>query len=64
MNDEKVTISWSRKDIEIIKPDWSPERCQKALSLIGKRLQERSVELGWNVIEILLNDYREAIENE
>ncbi len=61
---EKVVIAWSAKDIEVIRPDWSPECCQKALDIIGKRLQERSVELGWDVITILLNDYREEIEDE
>jgi len=59
-NEKKtVTITWSPEDIQDLRPDWSFERCEEWLAANGKRIRDRSVELGYEVIEDLLS-YDEA----
>lgn len=59
----EVKIIWKWEDVQSLQPNWTPYRCQQALRLIGKRLRDRSIELGHEVIEILLSDYSEEIES-
>ena len=55
MMEKYVTISWCPADIKELRPDWSDEQCMQALAHIGGYLEDRSIELGWEVIEDLLN---------
>lgn len=53
----KVTITWVPEDIQTLRPEMSDEEAEDALADIGKYLQDRSTELGWQVMEDLL-DFR------
>ena len=53
---KKVYIVWCWDDVQTLRPDWSEEQCQTALDSIRKGLQDRSVELGWDIMDILLDD--------
>lgn len=51
-----VTISWCANDLLTLRPSWSLDQRASALHDIGNRLEERSIELGWGVLEDLLDD--------
>jgi len=50
-----VTVSWSWEDVQCLRPEWTKEQCQEALDKISEPLQDRSIEMGWDIMEILLN---------
>ena len=50
---EKVYIVWSWTDIQSLKPDWDEQQCRDWLNANGSYIQDRSIELGWEVIEAL-----------
>jgi len=58
----KVYIVWQADDVEALKPEWSKERCQRALSLCSKVLTGRSIEEGWIILGDLLSINSEEIE--
>ena len=49
-----AVILWTSEDIQFLKPEWSLEQCQTWLTQNKKHIEERSTELGWEVIETLL----------
>lgn len=51
-----ATISWCGLDVKQMYPEWSDEKCISALESVARYFEERSVELGWEVLEILLSD--------
>lgn len=53
---EKCYIVWCWGDIQSIRPDWSEQKCKIALSINYKHLRDRSIELGWDVLQSLLTD--------
>jgi hypothetical protein len=53
-NSDKVVIKWSWEDVQSLRPGWSQEQCDEMLDTIAKGLHERSVELGWEIMEILI----------
>ena len=53
-DDEMVVIRWSWEDVQSLRPDWSQEKCDEMLDTIAKGLHERSVELGWEIMETLI----------
>jgi hypothetical protein len=52
--DEMVVIRWSWQDVQSLRPDWSQEKCDEMLDTIAKGLHDRSIELGWEVMETLI----------
>jgi hypothetical protein len=50
----KVQVTWLPSDIQEVRPNWSLEKCEKWLDENRKSIHDRSVELGWEVIETLL----------
>ena len=52
--DEMVVIRWSWEDIQSLRPDWSQEKCGEMLDAIAKGLHDRSIELGWEIMETLI----------
>lgn len=59
----KVTITWEVEDIKSLRPNWSEDKCEEVLGEISGQLEDRSIELGWEVIEDLLNmDYEDEEE--
>lgn len=63
MMEKYVTISWCPADIKAIYPTWSDEKCMQVLADIGGALEDRSIELGWEVIDTLIADYDEEDED-
>jgi len=56
MNEPIVTINWCPADI-VLATGLSDERCVEILEEIEKYLHDRSIELGWEVIDVLVQDY-------
>ncbi len=52
--DEMVEIRWSWQDVQSLRPDWSQEKCEETLDTIAKGLHDRSIELGWEIMETLI----------
>ena len=52
--DTYAKVEWTADDVKSIRMDWSMERCEEELHGIEKRLQERTIELGWDVMDDLL----------
>ena len=48
-------VRWCADDVATLRPDWTEEQCEEALSRIEKHLQDRTIELGWEVMDCLLN---------
>lgn len=53
---EYAKVSWQVGDIQAIRPDWTVAQCRNFFEDNERRIQDRLVELGWDVIETLLND--------
>ena len=49
-----ATIVWQAGDIQGFRPDWTLEQCDEWLSNNRNRIIDRSIELGHEVIETLL----------
>ena len=59
---DKVVIKWAWEDIQLLRPDWSKNQCLVMLDQVAKRLEERSIELGWEVLEMLIQMNEEVEE--
>lgn len=57
----KCYIAWCWCDIQSLKPEWTEQKCQNALDIIKKQLKDRSIEIGWEIMEILLDDCSDEI---
>jgi len=49
-----VTIVWLPEDIKALNPTWTMAQCEQWLFEHRKCIQDRSIELGWEVINDLL----------
>jgi hypothetical protein len=49
-------VAWTADDILALRPKWNEERAEEWLAQNERYIQDRSVELGWEVIETLLED--------
>jgi hypothetical protein len=49
-------IIWLPNDVATLRPDWSAEKCAEWLADHVGHIENRSVELGWTVIETLVAD--------
>jgi len=47
-------IVWRAGDVQTLRPDWTDEQCQAWLDENWRRMKDRCVELGWEVMEALL----------
>lgn len=64
MMEPYATIHWCPADIKSLHPDWSDEKCADVLGDIARHLEDRSIELGWEVIQTLLWDYEKDEDEE
>jgi hypothetical protein len=55
MMEKYVTISWCPADVKAIRPTWSDNKCMEMLDIVSSYLEDRSIELGWEVLENLLD---------
>jgi len=51
----EVNITWRAEDVQTVKEDWTLSECQDWLNVNGKYIVDRSIEIGWEVIEELTN---------
>lgn len=49
-------IVWTPDDVQTLRSDWSLDECALALDKIDKHLVDRSIEFGWDVMDILLDE--------
>lgn len=47
-------VAWTVEDIKTLRPKWTEERCEAFLVANERHIQDGLIELGWEVIEILL----------
>jgi len=59
---DKVVIKWSWEDVQSLRPDLSEEESLVMLHKIAKGLHDRSIELGWEVMETLIQMNEEVEE--
>lgn len=48
-------VEWTAEDIQTLREDWTTEQAEEFLQNNQKYIQDRLVELGWEVIESLLS---------
>ena len=53
----EVTVKWIAEDIKGLYPDWSDDKCEEVLDEISRHLQNRVIELGNEVLELLTNEW-------
>ena len=60
---EEVTephIAWGLGNIQVIRDDWDPQRCARALEYVRHELVARSAEAGEGILEDLLARFEKA----
>lgn len=55
MREPVVTINWCAEDVKSVRPKWSDKKCLEAIDSVGKYLHDRSIEEGWQILEVLLD---------
>jgi len=55
MTKTEVVIKWSAEDIQQLRPDWALDYCEEVLEKFGRALTDRSIEVGWEIMEVLLS---------
>lgn len=51
----QTVIKWSAEDVQQLRKDWSLDKCQDFLDRNGRQLNDRLIEVGWEVLEALIN---------
>lgn len=59
-----AAVRWSPYDVQTLRPSWSVERCEEWLQENQKYVAERLVELGWDVLEALLDPEDETADSD
>ena len=54
--DEFARVVWTAEDILTLRPEWTEEKAEEWLAQNERCVQDRSIELGWEVIETLLDN--------
>jgi hypothetical protein len=49
-----AAVRWTPGDVQALRPNWNIEMCERWLTENQKYIQDRLVELGWDVISALL----------
>lgn len=53
-NNTYASLVWTAQDIKTLRPRWSLFRCEAFLVRVERKIQDRLCELGWEVIEAIL----------
>lgn len=56
VNEYYAAVRWTVDDILTVRPEWSNEKAQQWLEDNQKYIQSRLIELGWEVIETLIDE--------
>jgi hypothetical protein len=57
-------VAWTAHDVQTLRPRWTLAQCEQALADNEKYVQERLVELGWEVLDALLDHDQGAAAND
>lgn len=49
-----AVVAWTANDVKTLRPRWSIKRCEEWLGQNERRIRDRLIELGWDVIDTLL----------
>jgi len=49
-----AAVTWHAEDVQTLKPNWSLEKCNEWLEDNERHMQDRLIELGWEVMDALL----------
>ena len=52
---EYVRVVWTAYDVQTLRPNWCIEKCEAWLVENEKYIQDRLVEVGWEVLQDLLD---------
>lgn len=65
-NPTQVHISWDAEDVQTLSMHMTDEQALEALQKVSKHLRDRSIEYGWEVLEMLLamEGYEVTIDEE
>lgn len=65
-NPDQVHISWDAEDVQTLSMHMTDEQALEALQKVSKHLRDRSIEYGWEVLEMLLSmdGYEVTIDEE
>ena len=55
MMEKYVQVTWCPADVKAIREDWSDEKCMEALDKVAGYFEDRLIESGWEILEILLD---------
>lgn len=64
MMEKYAEVAWCPADIKALNEHWSDEKCQEMLFKISSYLEDRLIELGWQVMEDLLDLFTEDEEED
>ena len=64
MYEKYVEVSWCPADVKSMYPHWTDEKCANVLDAVSGYFNDRQIELGWEVLEVLISDYDEDEEEE
>lgn len=53
---EFAHIVWNKFDIEHLRPEWDEDKINNAMDFCGSHLEDRSIEYGWEILSILLDE--------
>jgi hypothetical protein len=60
MTRTEIVIRWLAEDVRQLRPDWTLDECEVMLEKIGRDLADRSIEVGWEILGVLLSMEDEA----
>ena len=52
-------VKWRAEDIQSINNTWSLEKCEEWLQDNERHISDRLIELGWEVIDVLVRETRD-----
>lgn len=55
-DNEYAAVVWRPEDVQTLRPNWTPEQCADWLQANESYIQDRLIELGWDVIDSLLGE--------
>jgi len=63
-DENTISVVWSPEDIQSLVPDMSDKDAIEALHTIRDSFKDRATEEGWNILEVLLEEYGYKKEEE
>jgi hypothetical protein len=64
MTRTEVVIRWLAEDVQHLRPEWSLDDCETVLEKFGRALTDRSIEVGWEILEVLLSIEEDEMNEE